>query len=59
MKRCLLPAALSVATLPAAVQDAIVIGTENRQDDLPSVAAAPDGTVWTAWLGSQANATTS
>src|SRR5438094_8754957 len=29
---------------------ATMIGHEYRQDDLPSVAAAPDGSVWVAWL---------
>jgi hypothetical protein len=26
------------------------IGTERREDDLPSLAAAPDGSLWAAWL---------
>ena len=29
---------------------AIPVGHESRQDDMPSIAAAPDGTVWVAWL---------
>jgi hypothetical protein len=28
----------------------VVIGHEYRQDDLPSLAAAPDGSLWAAWL---------
>ena len=27
-----------------------MVGTENREDDLPSLAAAPDGSLWLAWL---------
>src|SRR6266545_4589014 len=26
------------------------VGHEFRQDDLPSIAAAPDGSLWVAWL---------
>src|SRR5258708_37473040 len=29
---------------------AIAVGHEFRQDDLPSVAACPDGSAWIAWL---------
>ena len=29
---------------------ATMVGHEYRQDDLPSVASAPDGSVWVAWL---------
>jgi hypothetical protein len=29
---------------------ATMVGHEFRQDDLPSIAAAPDGTLWVAWL---------
>ena len=29
---------------------AVMVGTENREDDLPSLAAAPDGSLWLAWL---------
>ncbi len=36
------PAAGSVA--------ATAVGHEFRQDDLPSIAAAPDGSLWVAWL---------
>ena len=28
---------------------AISVGTETRQDDLPSIAAAPDGSMWVVW----------
>ena len=28
----------------------VMVGTENREDDLPSLAAAPDGSLWLAWL---------
>ena len=28
----------------------VMVGTDNREDDLPSVAAAPDGSLWLAWL---------
>jgi hypothetical protein len=30
--------------------NAIPVGHEYRQDDLPSIAASPDGTMWVAWL---------
>ncbi len=30
--------------------NAIPVGHEYRQDDMPSIAIAPDGTVWVAWL---------
>src|SRR5215472_11470196 len=29
---------------------ATAVGHEFRQDDLPSVASAPDGSMWVAWL---------
>src|ERR1700722_11499231 len=29
---------------------ATAVGHEYRQDDLPSIAAAPDGSLWAAWL---------
>src|SRR4051812_8535277 len=29
---------------------ATAVGHEYRQDDWPSIAAAPDGSVWVAWL---------
>ena len=28
----------------------VMVGAENREDDLPSLAAAPDGSLWLAWL---------
>ena len=28
----------------------VMVGTENREDDLPSLSAAPDGSLWLAWL---------
>jgi hypothetical protein len=43
---------LLLAALPAAAQDiaGAMVGHEFRQDDLPSLAAAPDGSIWVAWL---------
>ena len=38
---------------PSAGSDAgttIPVGHESRQDDMPSIAAAPDGSLWVAWL---------
>lgn len=29
---------------------ATAVGHEYRQDDMPSIAAAPDGSLWVAWL---------
>ncbi|MBK5293429.1 MAG: hypothetical protein JJE04_17370 [Acidobacteriia bacterium] len=51
-------AALALSLLPAFSQSAAqsgigsarMVGHEFRQDDLPSIAAAPDGSVWIAWL---------
>ena len=34
---------------------AIAVGHEYRQDDMPSIAAAPDGTLWIAWLSFNGN----
>ncbi len=34
----------------AEVTDAVSVGHEYRQDDLPSIAVSPDGSVWVAWL---------
>jgi hypothetical protein len=44
--------ALLLAALPAAAQEitGTMVGHEFRQDDLPSIAAAPDGSLWVAWL---------
>jgi hypothetical protein len=36
--------------LPANAIPGTMIGHEFRQDDLPSLAASPDGTLWAAWL---------
>jgi hypothetical protein len=38
------------ATGASPVEAAAMIGTERREDDLPSIAAAPDGSLWAAWL---------
>ena len=38
---------------PAAAQvlsDVTMAGTEMKEDDVPSIAAAPDGSLWLAWL---------
>ena len=38
---------------PGAAQelaDVVMAGSEMREDDLPAVAAAPDGSVWLAWM---------
>ncbi len=32
------------------VEALAMIGTERREDDLPSIAASPDGSLWAAWL---------
>ena len=29
---------------------AVAVGHEYREDDLPSIARAPDGSLWVAWL---------
>ncbi len=45
------PLAVVLAQTPGGGQiTATAVGHEYRQDDLPSVAAAPDGSVWVAWL---------
>ncbi|MEZ5399341.1 MAG: hypothetical protein R2729_06700 [Bryobacteraceae bacterium] len=42
---------LAIAAIPAAAQlKPTLVGHEFRQDDLPSIAAAPDGSLWTAWV---------
>jgi hypothetical protein len=38
------------ATAGSPVGAAAMIGTERREDDLPAIAAAPDGSLWAAWL---------
>jgi len=46
-----LAAALMVSTAPAWAQiSATAVGHQFRQDDWPSIAAAPDGSLWSAWL---------
>ncbi len=34
---------------------AVAVGHEYREDDLPSIAAAPDGSIWAAWLSFAGN----
>ena len=42
---------LAAQSSPAELaSDLVMVGTENREDDLPSLAAAPDGSLWLAWL---------
>jgi hypothetical protein len=42
---------ISAAPLPAGGEiTALAVGHEFRQDDSPSIAAAPDGSLWVAWL---------
>lgn len=41
--------AAPISSQPSKI-DAIAIGHSTREDDLPSIAAAPDGSVWIAWL---------
>lgn len=48
-------AALLAGGLPAAQAtrdgiSAVAVGHETREDDMPAIAAAPDGSVWVAWL---------
>ncbi len=41
------------AAIPLGAQDmtdVTMAGTQMREDDLPSLAAAPDGSLWLAWL---------
>ena len=46
-----LAAALIVSTAPAWAQiSSTAVGHQFRQDDWPSIAAAPDGSLWIAWL---------
>ena len=47
----LFAAPLAAQSSPDGLSSALVmVGTENREDDLPSLAAAPDGSLWLAWL---------
>ncbi len=32
------------------LSDVVMPGTEMREDDLPAVAAEPDGSVWLVWM---------
>src|SRR5213593_1627917 len=42
---------LALLQLPGGGEmSATMVGHEFRQDDLPSIAAAPDGGLWVAWL---------
>jgi hypothetical protein len=44
-------AALLLATTPSGAQiSSTAVGHQFRQDDWPSIAAAPDGSLWIAWL---------
>src|SRR5215467_2670883 len=45
------PPIMAMLQLPGGGQmSAAMIGHEFRQDDLPSIAASPDGSLWVAWL---------
>lgn len=45
------PLAVVMAQTPSGGQiTATAVGHEYRQDDLPNIAAAPDGSLWVAWL---------
>lgn len=56
----LLPRFTAIADEPApmmiqqaagsAVTATAMIGSERREDDLPAIAAAPDGSLWAVWL---------
>ena len=35
---------------PALLSDVVMAGAEMREDDLPSIAAAPDGSLWLVWM---------
>ncbi len=42
---------LALTTLPALAQiNSTAVGHEFRQDDWPSIAASPDGSLWVTWL---------
>lgn len=45
-----LTAAFLVIAACLRAQNPTMVGHEFRQDDLPSIAAAPDGSLWIAWL---------
>src|SRR5512146_1390995 len=45
------PPVMSGQALPGGGQiSSTMVGHEFRQDDLPAIAAAPDGSAWVAWL---------
>lgn len=45
------PPLMAAQQLPGgATMQATMVGHEFRQDDLPAIASAPDGSVWVAWL---------
>lgn len=45
-----LAASLSAPLAAEALSDVVMAGAEVREDDMPSIAAASDGTVWLVWL---------
>ena len=49
-KKAAAPAAAAEPPTAANAIPGTMIGHEFRQDDLPSITAAPDGTLWAAWL---------
>ena len=55
MRQALLATCLGVAVIAGSLgaqdlSEIVMAGTEVREDDLPSIAAAPDGSVWLVWL---------
>lgn len=42
--------ALAAPGIAQDLSDVVMAGTEMREDDLPAVAAAPDGSVWLVWM---------
>ena len=46
--KTLRPLPQAAATSP--VSDVTMVGTEMKEDDLPSLAPAPDGSLWLSWL---------
>src|SRR5947209_213322 len=42
--------AMMQAAAPSPVAASAMIGTERREDDLPAIAASPDGSLWAVWL---------
>ena len=44
------PHSLESSSMEGDAGSAIAVGHETRQDDMPSIAAAPDGSVWAVWL---------